>query len=44
MMQNVHAKLNPGFPRGKRHSTIQESFYLQTGLKFMKETSEALHL
>ena len=43
-MLKVHAKLNLGFPRTKRHSTIRRLLLLQNGLQFLKETCEALHL
>jgi len=44
MMDDVHVKLNPGFPWQKLHSAKEESFYQQIGLKFEEETNKMLHL
>jgi len=44
MMEDVHVKLNPGFPWQKLHSQEEDSFYQQTRLKFEGETNKMLHL
>jgi len=44
MMEDVRVKLNPGLLWQKLHSTKEDSFYQQMGLKFEEETSKMLHL
>jgi hypothetical protein len=43
MMQDVHGKLNPGWPWQKQKKE-EDSCHQQIGLKFKEETSKMLHL
>jgi len=44
MMEDVHVKLNPGFPWQNCIRQEEDSFYQQIGLKFEEETNKMLHL
>jgi hypothetical protein len=43
MMEDVHEKLNPGFPLHKPRLTRRRLFLGQIGLEFEEETSKMLH-
>jgi hypothetical protein len=43
-MQDAHAKLHPGLPRQKQHSTRRRNFHQDTEIKFKEESGEILHL
>jgi hypothetical protein len=44
MMQDVLLKLNAGLSWQKQHTTRDDSFHQQIGLKFKEESWEVLHL
>ena len=44
MMQDVHMKFNPGFPRKSSVQQEEGSFHQQTGLEVKEETINVLHL
>jgi len=44
MMQGVHAKLHPGLPRQKQHSTRRRNLHQEIVLKCKEEADEVLHL
>jgi hypothetical protein len=44
VLQDVHWKLNPGWPWQSNIQQKEDSCHQQIGLKFKEETSKMLHL